>query len=710
MLGIDLVPHEPGEDAYIGDEIVVVASVMGTDLVLGVDAHTNGEPLGVFPISPALIQRPALAVQLPEPGGEPGRPEIIVAARDADRVIVVDGSWPAGWLDIPGRREVLLANGGTVDGPLQALHLNVAGRNGESGIACGMNVQAPADTFVDLAVPGSAGPYFAFGTADGHFHSDPCALADPLLVPDDVAAPPDAWAPVDCPTPLRIGHLDGDAVPDIVTPDGVWLSQAGAAPCDLGAATVAPLGKLWTEAAIADFTGDGLDDLVVGTAAAEIEFYGNGGGAVLSHAVIATIAPVESFEVGDYDGNGLADLAFLEESGGQMGDALSVVFGRPYASPSAPLRLGSLPDVFALDKMNRAIPGESWVDTMEDLSIGSSLGPDESRFGFLYGRADGHLQAPFTITYNAGMDAPNFLTPLAVRAGRYPWSTAENGLAVIARQPYPKRGTPPTHLCAVDAPAITTLETVALAPAEVDDTGVASSIAATLVVAAAAIDDGGLDQPVVLESRPSGLVVTAPTWGAEGWSGTDAVELPGARLLGAAGTDETDVPLSTAQLDALPCAFDADGAQSLLFSVVRDGESSVGAVLGPEVIAAIRDGSGVGAADLVTIPAPEGGDVVAIGCIELDGTPGREVAVAVLKPGEMGPIAQLWAVEPADWTARPLATLDASMLPALVPGAGIARLPLGGLATGAVTGDGVDDVVALAATTILVLPGKAVLP
>lgn len=115
----------------------------------------------------------------------------------------------------------------------------------------------------------------------------------------------------------RVGDLDGDGLLDVVVADAtnaqagqvnVLRSLGGGQFQALPGVTAIP-GNL-RGLALADVNGDGLVDLVTGTALGEIRWYPGSGGGLFGPAAGATHAPVVvgGLAAGDLNGDGLADV------------------------------------------------------------------------------------------------------------------------------------------------------------------------------------------------------------------------------------------------------------------------------------------------------------------------------------------------------------------------------------------------------------------
>lgn len=143
--------------------------------------------------------------------------------------------------------------------------------------------------------------------------------------------------------PLASGDLDDDGIVDFVLPSGVALSRPGTPP-DAGA----PAGTLfrdhvvygigrrvrWTSARIANLNGD--DHLDIAAASEEqpdIDFLSGAGNGAFSAATVATTGGVPRLTAGDFDGDGIRDLVFVQKRPGSADADLAIAYGRPAGVP-----------------------------------------------------------------------------------------------------------------------------------------------------------------------------------------------------------------------------------------------------------------------------------------------------------------------------------------------------------------------------------------
>ncbi|HTM20308.1 MAG TPA: VCBS repeat-containing protein, partial [Kofleriaceae bacterium] len=187
----------------------------------------------------------------------------------------------------------------------------------DTGIAF---VDLDGDGAVDLLAAVAEGLAVLAGDGDGNFAA---ATVDPAFATL-------GW-------PLCFGDFDGDGRADYVLADGVYRNQPGEPAKLLPSPPIAD----FAAAVIDDFNRDGIADLAAsldGVPRLYLAMAGPGG--LYSYPTLETEGPAFQLQAGDFDGDGVHDVALAERS--PLGDRVSVYFGGtagPFADPVLIARL-----------------------------------------------------------------------------------------------------------------------------------------------------------------------------------------------------------------------------------------------------------------------------------------------------------------------------------------------------------------------------------
>jgi hypothetical protein len=146
--------------------------------------------------------------------------------------------------------------------------------------------------------------------------------------------------------PIASGDLDRDGLIDFVLPTGIAFSNTSGT-LDAGAVVnddftgygIATTGRRvrWTSARIGQFNGDDLPDFVAASdEQPDIDFFSAYPGGY-SNSTISTSGPVSRLAIGDYDGDRLLDIGFVQRrSGGSDEYDVAIAYGRPNGPPELP--------------------------------------------------------------------------------------------------------------------------------------------------------------------------------------------------------------------------------------------------------------------------------------------------------------------------------------------------------------------------------------
>lgn len=264
------------------------------------------------------------------------------------------------------------------------------------------------DGHLDVALRGTETLFVAYGDGAGQFHDSPC-----LGSPTNVAVPIAAGklegfgGNVSLRDARVLADLDGDGCVDVANGSGAWLTRSCVS--DDPTCPVAPFDVLepfaaasptfaggWLHVAAADFDGDGSLDLVGARDASVnegVDFFAAGPQRSFTYTRLDPGAPTRGLVVGDFDGDGLHDLAQLSALS-DTEDRVLALFGRPFEAPTDVVTLGDLPRVEALD-VGDVVVGTSAFDAASELVTTSPLADGSLAITLFVGASSRQLYAPF---------------------------------------------------------------------------------------------------------------------------------------------------------------------------------------------------------------------------------------------------------------------------------------------------------------------------
>ena len=156
----------------------------------------------------------------------------------------------------------------------------------------------------------------------------------------------------------------------------------------------------WSEAVVADFNHDGLDDLAASVADKPgIDVFLQTPAHLFAHSRVNTERLPSRLRSGDFDGDGTQDLAFTDSA--QLGSGpYSVVaaFGGP-SGLGAPVTFGTWSDVVSLEATSLYLEAQGFRDGVDDLLVQGVLdqGIGAESLTFMFGSYQRAMLAPYEI-------------------------------------------------------------------------------------------------------------------------------------------------------------------------------------------------------------------------------------------------------------------------------------------------------------------------
>jgi hypothetical protein len=242
--------------------------------------------------------------------------------------------------------------------------------------------------------------------------------------------------------PLASADLDRDGTVDFVMPGGIILSnRAGTIPVDGGADAGTDDGLTpfrdyvprfsdrrvtWTSARIGLFNGDDLLDVVAASSdLPDLDFFGAVTKGVFVQSTIPTSGPVSHIAIGDFDGDKLVDVGFVERRPGSAeAFDLAIAYARTNGPPEPARIVGRTEKVLALENVGDPEGQDANSGLALFFSKPSAEGglPDLS-FAVVIGNGDRQPVAPLLLDDGAAKkretdpDIVREWVPLAVHSG-----------------------------------------------------------------------------------------------------------------------------------------------------------------------------------------------------------------------------------------------------------------------------------------------------
>ncbi len=495
---MEAMPFEGGiAGSFLGDEVLFLVD----NSLVGVDTNTVGRVVDL-PVHFSQIAGDVQVGQIIEDAQLSPCDELVLAPKGEDWVWIYS---PCLW-DSGNQRYVWNQDNQNTN-PIMALprvQLPPGRQIKKGAILADVNVDGHLDLIIGTepstacAAVDPTDVFLTYGVGDGTFHSDPATI--PATDGDGRAVLIDLGFA--CAMPLAVGDLNLDGLADIVSPGGILISvplPGGLTPPLAQGSfslSVINFGNPWTEAVIADFNGNGLPDVAAVSDQLRVDFYNGTGDLLLNRFTIPTAGQPSDLVVGDFDGDLIGDLAFRQLGptgnvpvGVEVGDALSIAFGRPLGSLEDPISMGRLSRIQQIEP--GVIPGFA-NDLVSDLLVVSKqIGGEATSLAILPGSGDRQLLSPFLFSREETEEVP-----VRVAVGQFDGDEGDHqDIAVLTSDEPEGLGLdiidfkskenlwmlPSTGEAAIDAGAVTRsmqlpneffAEQALLAPLDLDDDGI----------------------------------------------------------------------------------------------------------------------------------------------------------------------------------------------------------------------------------------------
>lgn len=236
-------------------------------------------------------------------------------------------------------------------------------------------VDVNGDGHLDVLISAGGVPYVALG--DGSSLRTAIPYEPPAALRSELGTP--------FVLPLAVGDFTGDGVLDFVMRNRLlvsWFQPGSALPHY--ASGYENLSNPWTVAHIADLNGNGHVDVVVAAQGSLNATFFNGTGTQnLIPGQLPSGKPISHLTVGDFDGDLLRDVAFVEATHDDSEpDSLMVAYGAHSQVPSTPVAVARVHDIEQLGRF-----GDHGVDTTSLVTSRTVDGHLQSSLYFLSGSA-----------------------------------------------------------------------------------------------------------------------------------------------------------------------------------------------------------------------------------------------------------------------------------------------------------------------------------
>jgi hypothetical protein len=345
------------------------------------------------------------------------------------------------------------------------------------------------DEHLDLLLNDGQNTYVSYGDGEA-LESEASLLVLPLPKEEG-----EDEGPYELSKLLAAGDVTGDGAADFVIPLGVIGSRLS--PVDGSTVyfeTFANTARPWTTAFVGDLNANGFPDVVAATEGADgLSFVNGSGGPFALGSSITTRGPVRYLTTGDFDGDLIGDVAYIEGNASGSSDLLTMAYGKRDEVPLEPVRVAEVSDVQQLGRQRSL-----GVDDVFTTSLGGVGEQSRGKYTLFAGDTSRLPFAPYSlINFSDGKELIDEVAP-ALILGRFSKADQDDVLALGAR----KTKKPwdlwllPNIVAGNDPPQILTLEDDARPT--LFTTGDENEPRLAVAGAAADLDGDGLDEALWL--------------------------------------------------------------------------------------------------------------------------------------------------------------------------------------------------------------------
>lgn len=196
-------------------------------------------------------------------------------------------------------------------------------------------------------------------------------------------------------TPLAVGDLTGDGAADFVLPIGIRASHKSLVDGQVRYITsYKSTSKPWSMAAVTDLNGNGLLDVIAGTAGEPgLSFLSGSDGPLPVDTHFNTQGPVQFLTTGDFDGDRIVDVAYVQSGPPNSdSDTLAVAFGQRDGVPLPGRPIAGVSGVQEIGSADQADIDSIFVIARDEVN-----GVTRSKFTLFDGNADRLPFAPYSL-------------------------------------------------------------------------------------------------------------------------------------------------------------------------------------------------------------------------------------------------------------------------------------------------------------------------